>query len=68
MCKKCTDFLMEHFYRGYSPEESLALYRSSHSNKPEMEQHLQDFVAEMLDDPHRLYAVRKKWKREHGKK
>jgi len=58
---------MEHFYMGYSPEDSMKLYRSSTNNNKEMENHLQDFVFDMLEDPSRLYIAWKKWKKENNK-
>lgn len=56
---------MEHFYMGYSPQDSMKLYRSCHNNDKDMEDHLQDFVYKMLEDPNKLYNAWKKWKKEN---
>ena len=65
MCKKCLDFLMEHFYMGYTPDEALILYKTSQVLNEENVDHLMNYLGNMLAKPELLFKTYKKWNREH---
>ena len=67
MCKKCLDFLMEHFYMGYSPDEARDLFAASRSNVDSVA-HMMDYVGKMLENPVVLYNKWQEWKKENGYK
>ena len=65
MCDNCIDFLLSHFHKGYSPDESRRLWFATN---PEVSFEHFHKVVESLTDAEKLLTVYTKWIKEQKMK